>query len=624
MGNASVREVRIFVDEARRRCDEHGLKVVFDAKAETASTCKDAIIFPVFRTPMTREQFVKLRMMCIHEVGHRLRPGTFEVLAKYGPTLPRLCFQLWNIVEDEVMEDECRRRWRGDAKALREGRIIHVLDQVKDWRKYGPAKDEETAKMVAAYGMAMLSRLSWQPEIPNAIEPMLDAAGLLARKWYETLVSEGWHDRIVPMSVEDTLALARELYAHLFPGTSGKPKQPEQEQEQGKGKKGDEEQGEQGGRGEPCDQGDSGEQGEPGSERSNSEGKESEENQEGSGSEQGEAQQNGEAEGETQAESETKKTIPWEKLLDDHSKKDNSERWASNAVMEVDYTGWRPGAGRAAFYDKRDIEWGTPWIGGNQYPRHRPSVDFEPVGRGVANRLRRHVQSEMRTKTRKNRLTGSRINKRALKRMFTGSSDYNRAIFTTREDEVKLNTAIVISVDWSTSMRSENKAHIAVNSAAALVDMLEGVLRVPVAVVAHAYAAMGGGVPGHYLLKGFGERIKGEEVVERAKKCNMGGTDEADCLLSCADMLATRKERRKVIIALSDGQPVHGPSGGFAAENLVEAIKYVRESGIELYGVGVGYDGVEQFYGGNCKVIADVATMPNTLIEIAETFVRPT
>jgi len=66
----------------------------------------------------------------------------------------------------------------------------------------------------------------------------------------------------------------------------------------------------------------------------------------------------------------------------------------------------------------------------------------------------------------------------------------------------------------------------------------------------------------------------------------------------CAFRLAQRKESRKVIFSLSDGEPCGGQGNDAQlAANLKRVCKKVRKAGTEVYGFGIGTNGPESLYG---------------------------
>lgn len=79
--------------------------------------------------------------------------------------------------------------------------------------------------------------------------------------------------------------------------------------------------------------------------------------------------------------------------------------------------------------------------------------------------------------------------------------------------------------------------------------------------------------------------------------CHMHNVD-GEVVEYAAFRLAQRRERRKVVFSLSDGEPCagHGNDGSMA-KNLKRVCGRVRKQGIEVYGFGVGTEGPRPLYG---------------------------
>jgi cobalamin biosynthesis protein CobT len=57
-----------------------------------------------------------------------------------------------------------------------------------------------------------------------------------------------------------------------------------------------------------------------------------------------------------------------------------------------------------------------------------------------------------------------------------------------------------------------------------------------------------------------------------------------------------RKEKRKLMIVLSDGSPCGGHSRGDIQQYTQDVIRSIESSPIELLGVGIMYDAVKHYY----------------------------
>ena len=113
---ASVLDVDKVLNVCQSRCDDLGVNVRFDARAPTACTDGSTITLPYVGHPITKDSLDELYGMVIHECGHHLRPEAFKYLKAATP--PAHVCALFNIVEDDGMERERAKAWRGDCKAL--------------------------------------------------------------------------------------------------------------------------------------------------------------------------------------------------------------------------------------------------------------------------------------------------------------------------------------------------------------------------------------------------------------------------------------------------------------------------------------------------------------------------
>jgi cobaltochelatase CobT len=176
--------------------------------------------------------------------------------------------------------------------------------------------------------------------------------------------------------------------------------------------------------------------------------------------------------------------------------------------------------------------------------------------------------------------SGNRIDGRKLSRLVQGDS----RVFVRRHHVKAPNTAIHLLVDSSGSMNNlydQNSRHrlidIAMESGMALALALEGISGVNPAVTRFPLGDTDNVVP---LLK-HGQKVRPNAPAFSA--ITSGGTPLHTALwYAAASVLATR-EKRKVIMVLTDGQPDD--------ERAAKAIIHRCEAtGIELVGVGICYD----------------------------------
>ena len=151
-------------------------------------------------------------------------------------------------------------------------------------------------------------------------------------------------------------------------------------------------------------------------------------------------------------------------------------------------------------------------------------------------------------------------------------------IFARKDHKQQPNTALHLLVDLSSSMRY-GQDRTALEAGMALAMALENIPGVTQAITAF---------PGHQgdsnqvvKLLGHGERVA--DQVGRFVQEGRGSTPMTGALWFAAADLLARTEPRKVILALTDGEPNHLPSAK-------DMIKKARQEGIEVIGIGIQQD----------------------------------
>jgi len=166
-------------------------------------------------------------------------------------------------------------------------------------------------------------------------------------------------------------------------------------------------------------------------------------------------------------------------------------------------------------------------------------------------------------------LVGHRIDRRAVHRIAAMTPDTR--FFQSRRDKVDKNTAITILVDKSGSMWS--KIILALASALSIVKALESMPGMCSSVAAYPY----GDNDGVLILKDFNEKSK----TGRFAISVSGGTPTATALRWAGQNIWPRLEKRKIVLALFDGEPDN-------PEQAAAMVQLLRENGIEVYSIGIG------------------------------------
>ena len=211
-------------------------------------------------------------------------------------------------------------------------------------------------------------------------------------------------------------------------------------------------------------------------------------------------------------------------------------------------------------------------------------------------RLRSFVEATRRTR-RFHRRQGKRLACRRLVRAMTGDP----RIYRRKLQGPGVNTAAVILLDRSHSMRS--RIVVARRSALACTAALEEISGVSVA---------GAAFPGYRrpldLLTGFGERVR--HTAQRYEACHAsGGTPLLPALLWAAEALLLQPEPRKLLLVVTDGDPDEfGP--------CASAIQRCWRGGIETLGLGIGLN-VSQLFPIS-RNIADVSELAPAMFQMLQ------
>ena len=209
------------------------------------------------------------------------------------------------------------------------------------------------------------------------------------------------------------------------------------------------------------------------------------------------------------------------------------------------------------------------------------------------------------------KLAGSRLWRVGLPPIDDG--DWNARVFKKRTQETDLlDTAVLLLEDWSGSMNGA-KCVTAAKAVGLVNEAFGQVLHIPLCIVAFSSI---GPTPVLGLMKGFNERVSNDAMAER--HCSfmryMSGNNDADSLLWAYHHIMKRKEKRKVIIVLSDGSPADGYGDPFAAlKSVTEQI--LSEKRVDLYGLGIMDRNVKYFYPKH-KVIKHISELEPSLVDL--------
>lgn len=260
---------------------------------------------------------------------------------------------------------------------------------------------------------------------------------------------------------------------------------------------------------------------------------------------------------------------------------------------------------------------------------------------GKLNVMRRKLERAIAAKRRRDWNAGyehGRLDTRRLVQAYQAKP----MVFKQREDEEDLNTAVLILIDLSGSMKSYGggsfvgsmtRVQLAQLVAIALAEAI-GRLGVPLEVLGFGnqtgfqkevgveYDALKASRSSRwqpldmYEFKRFNESLRqAKPSMARINACAGGDNSDGEAVLLASHRLAARKEERRILITLSDGYPAFQTNmtdGG--AQHLRDAVNHVVKQGMECVGIGIASDAVKHFYP-NYAVVNQLDDLPRATIE---------
>ena len=118
------------------------------------------------------------------------------------------------------------------------------------------------------------------------------------------------------------------------------------------------------------------------------------------------------------------------------------------------------------------------------------------------------------------------------------------------------------------------------------------------------------------VFKGFGQRLLVNETKQLAGLAEarfMCQNIDGESVAIAATRLSQRKEKRKILIVLSDGYPAGNGSSGLLAGHLKKTVKEIEKSGIDVFAIGIQTEAVKRFYS-KFALINDVSELPSVVI----------
>lgn len=209
-----------------------------------------------------------------------------------------------------------------------------------------------------------------------------------------------------------------------------------------------------------------------------------------------------------------------------------------------------------------------------------------------------------------------KINGRALHAVPAGRLD----VFRKKYDGLCNDTAVTVLVDMSGSMNgswggSGTKYDCAAAAAAALNDAIS-VNGFPLEII--GFTERGSTGPQHFIYKTFDNRVTSENIMGQFNRHRGRAYQNSDgeSIIFAFNRLIVRKEKRKVLITLSDGQPACDNPGD-AYTYTKDVVEFVSKH-VDTYGIGIRTDAVKEFYP-EYTVLRNPDELEKCLLEVVTT-----
>ena len=237
-----------------------------------------------------------------------------------------------------------------------------------------------------------------------------------------------------------------------------------------------------------------------------------------------------------------------------------------------------------------------------------------------AQQVRKIIQIRARVRTVYGQKKG-KLDQSRLSRICFNAPGFNERIFKTRIENTTLDAAISILVDMSGSMTGE-KAYYALGSVL-LLNKVCSIINVPLEIIGFTdgYSSGDEVVPVVYVYKSFSDlRVSNENIIEYFCKSSafMEGNPDGENILWAHDRLVKRKEKKKLLIVMSDGEPAASKSSNGLEAFTLKVIREIENSKqVDIYGLGLLSYSVLKYYRAH-SVVTEVSQIPSKLLELIE------
>ena len=215
-----------------------------------------------------------------------------------------------------------------------------------------------------------------------------------------------------------------------------------------------------------------------------------------------------------------------------------------------------------------------------------------------------------------------KLDQSRLSRICFNAPGFSDRVFKNKIENKLLDAAVTVLVDMSGSMGGD-KVFYALASTL-LMNEVCSTLNIPLEVLGFTDTGNDGSkpiVPLMFVYKGFSNlRISNDSLVNyfALSSMHMTGNPDGENILWAHDRLIKRKEKKKVLIVMSDGNPCASGSSTGLAGFTQKVITEIEKAGVvDIYGLGLSDDAVRHFYQSH-DVVVSPEEIPSKLLSLLD------
>jgi cobalamin biosynthesis protein CobT len=237
-----------------------------------------------------------------------------------------------------------------------------------------------------------------------------------------------------------------------------------------------------------------------------------------------------------------------------------------------------------------------------------------------AQQVRRLIQIRAKVQTQYGTKRG-KLDQSRLSRICFDAPGFNERVFKTRIENKTLDVAITVLVDMSGSMGGD-KAYYALASTVLLNEVCS-TLNIPLEIIGFTdgYTSFSSIAPVMFVYKAFSDLKVSEDALIHDFSTSshyMNGNPDGENILWTHDRLIKRKEKKKIMVVMSDGSPAASKSS-WGLEGFTKKVIREIEDGkkVDIYGLGLCSDSVKHYYKAH-DVVFIPQEIPSKLLSLIE------